>query len=262
LGDIDAIKSPLYDAPAFLAECRFAGVDKVVHVESDARAQSPSVEPNWVRSMVARASLPTALVVHLDLGDALTAASWEALAGPADVRGVRDFGVVGYLQDPERAPGFEANMVAMQRAGLLLDLDCSWEHMALARRFAEDHERLVVVLEHVGYPRRRDDVYFANWSAAIHDLARSENVYCKLSGLGMTDRNWTTGSLRRWVLTCLEAFGTSRCLFGSNWPVDRIASSYDALVAGFRELISVCTEAEQEAICSANAERLYFGPRR
>jgi predicted TIM-barrel fold metal-dependent hydrolase len=47
-------------------------------------------------------------------------------------------------------------------------------------------------------------------------------------------------------------------MFGSNWPIDRIASSYDALVTAFGELIGACSAAEQEAICSANAERLYF----
>ena len=187
LGDIDAIKSPLYDAFAFRAECRFAGVDKVVHVEADVRAAGPDVEPAWARSTASEASLPTALVVHLDLGDPVTAGRVGGLSTQKDVRGVRDFGVVEYLRDPAGAPGFEASLRAMEEAGLVLDLDCSWEHMAAARKLAEEHEGLKIVLEHIGYPRRRDDTYFASWSPAIRDLARAPNVQCKLSGLGMTD---------------------------------------------------------------------------
>ena len=153
--------------------------------------------------------------MHLDLGDPATPGRLRGLSAQRDVRGVRDFGVVDHLAGPAGAAALDASLGAMEEVGLLLDLDCSWEHMAAARKLAQDHERLTIVLEHIGYPRRRDDTYFASWSPAIRDLAQAPNVYCKLSGLGMTDRNWTTGSLRRWVWTSIEAFGPSRCMFRS-----------------------------------------------
>jgi predicted TIM-barrel fold metal-dependent hydrolase len=180
LGDIDAIKSPLFDAAAFAAETRFAGVAKVVHVEADARAANLTSEPDWVASVAAQAGLQTAIVAHTDLGAAPGAQDVRSLSERAGIRGIRDFGIA--------AP----------------------------------------------------------------------NMACKLSGLAMTDWGWSVESLRRWVVTSLESFGPSRCMFGSNWPLDRMASSYDALVTAFRELIGSCSAAEQEAICSANAENLYF----
>jgi predicted TIM-barrel fold metal-dependent hydrolase len=258
LGDIDNIKSPLYDIAAFHAESRFAGVEKVVHVEAAARTANPTVEPDWVRSIAVNAELPVAIVVHLDLSAPSAAEEVKRLAERPDIRGVRDFGVVHYLEDPAQVPDFEANLKAMEDMGLLLDLDCAWEHMARAKVLAEAHPRLQIVLEHIGYPISRDDAYFADWSAAIRQLGAARNVYCKLSGLGMTDLRWTVESLRRWVISSVEAFGPSRCLFGSNWPVDRIASSYDALVAAFLELISGYGPDEQERICRTNAEQLYF----
>lgn len=261
LGDIDAIKSPLFDPAAFLAETRFACVDKVVHVEADARPANVMSEPDWVDSVATRAGLETAIVVHLDLGAPSAGEHVRSLGRRSSIRGVRDFGLAAYLRrtsDQATGRAFEANLQAMAEAGLLLDLDCAWEDMAAARSLAQEHPRLTIVLEHIGYPRRRDDEYFARWSLAIRDLALARNVHCKLSGLGMTDRNWTVESLRRWVSTALEAFEPSRCMFGSNWPVDRIASSYDALVAAFFELIGTCSASEREAICSANAEKLYF----
>lgn len=261
LGDIDAIKSPLFDPAAFVAETRFAGVDKVVHVEADARPATVTSEPDWVESAAASAGLATAIVVHLDLGAPSAAEQVRSLGQRSGIRGVRDFGLAAYLRgtsDPATAGTFRANLRAMAEAGLLLDLDCAWEDMAAARNLAQELPQLTIVLEHIGYPRRRDDEYFASWSPAIRDLAVASNVHCKLSGLGMTDRNWTVESLRRWVATAIEAFGPSRCMFGSNWPVDRIASSYDALVAAFLELIGTCSASEREAICSANARKLYF----
>jgi predicted TIM-barrel fold metal-dependent hydrolase len=258
LGDIDAIKSPLYDAGALLAETRFAGLRGAVHVEADAKASDPFAEPSWVRGMAARSPLPVSQVVHADLCSPGSAGDVAAFGAAADVVGIRDFGVVGYLRDPASAPAFAANLDAMARAGLILDLDCAWEDMPLAYELALAHPELRIVLEHIGYPRRRDDAYFTSWAPAIRRLAAAPNVHCKLSGLGMTDRGWTIGSLRRWVATCIEAFGPGRCLFGSNWPVDRIASSYDALTDAFAELIADLPFAGQRAILVGNAQALYF----
>lgn len=258
LGDIDAIKSPLYDAGALLAEARFAWLGKAVHVEADARAPDAFAEASWVRDMAAGTSLPVSMVVHADLGSPASAADIAIFGAACDVAGIRDFGVASYLRDPSGTPAFGANLHGLEEAGLILDLDCAWETMPLAYELAVAHPRLRIVLEHIGYPRRRDDVYFSDWAVAIRKLAAAPNVHCKLSGLGMTDRGWTTRSLRRWVATSIEAFGPARCLFGSNWPVDRIASSYDALVAGFGELISDLSASERHAICVGNAEVLYF----
>jgi predicted TIM-barrel fold metal-dependent hydrolase len=258
LGNIEPIKSPLFDPSAFIAETRFCGVCKAVHVEADARSARPMAEPDWVRSVARASGLPTAIVVHVDLGAPSGPDEVAVLRQWRDIRGVRDFGTANYLRDPASHVGFEASLHALEEAGLVLDLDCVWEDMGAARKLAEAHPLLRIVLEHIGYPRRRDDAYFASWSPAIRNLALAGNVHCKLSGLGMTERSWTTGSLRRWVTTSLEAFGPARCMFGSNWPVDRIASSYDALINAFLELIGTCTSEEKEAVCSANAEALYF----
>jgi predicted TIM-barrel fold metal-dependent hydrolase len=258
IGNIESIKAPLFDGYAFHAESRFTGVERIVHVEAAAGAAHPDVESAFVREAAAAAGLPCALVVSLDLSSPVAVQTLAALGQQADVRGVRDFGVVEYLDRADGAPEFHAALEAMGRADLLLDLDCDYQHMAKAREMAERHPELNVVLEHIGFPRARDDAYFSSWSSAIRHLAGAPNVSCKLSGLGMTDREWTVASLRRWVDTCLEAFLPPRCLYGSNWPVDRIASSYDAVVAAFGELIGGLSESERHAIWFANAERLYF----
>jgi predicted TIM-barrel fold metal-dependent hydrolase len=70
----------------------------------------------------------------------------HAFAERPDVRGVRDFGVVRYLDDPSGPRHFEARLKAMEKSGLLLDLDCDWEHMGLARRLADAHPGLRIVL--------------------------------------------------------------------------------------------------------------------
>lgn len=73
----------------------------------------------------------------------------------------------------------------------------------------------------------------------------------------MTDPRFTPESLRRWVETCVEVFGPARCVLGSNWPVDRLYSSYDVIMDLYRGYIAGLGETEQVAILSGNARRLY-----
>jgi predicted TIM-barrel fold metal-dependent hydrolase len=73
----------------------------------------------------------------------------------------------------------------------------------------------------------------------------------------MYDHRWTVESIRPWVMACLEAFGVARCFFGSNWPVDRLFSSYDAVIDAYAEIISDLSSSEQEALFSANATKVY-----
>ncbi len=88
-------------------------------------------------------------------------------------------------------------------------------------------------------------------------LAKADNIVMKISGLGMMDRRWTIESLRPWVLGSIEAFGVDRVDFGTNWPVDRMFSSYPDLINAYANIISGFRRDEQIAMFSGNAERLF-----
>jgi predicted TIM-barrel fold metal-dependent hydrolase len=79
----------------------------------------------------------------------------------------------------------------------------------------------------------------------------------KISGLGMCDPNWTVESWRPWVSSCIELFGVERSFFGTNWPVDRLFSSFPDVIDAYEELISGFSESEQIALFSGNAERIF-----
>jgi predicted TIM-barrel fold metal-dependent hydrolase len=129
--------------------------------------------------------------------------------------------------------------------------------MGKARDVAKRFPGVAMVLEHAGFPRSRSDEYFRDWKSGLHDLAQAESVSCKISGLGMFDNQWTVDSLRPWVMACIEAFGVERSFFASNWPVDRLYSSYDPLIDAYFEIISDFSPSEQVALFSGNAERIY-----
>ena len=89
------------------------------------------------------------------------------------------------------------------------------------------------------------------------DAAGAPNVVCKVSGLGMCDNAWTVDSFRPWVLACIEAFGAGRTFFGTNWPVDRLYSSYSDVLGAYEQIIGDFSEDEQRALFSGNAERVF-----
>ena len=254
LGDINAIKTLVYSADAFLAESRFANVSNVVHVQAALGAADPVAETVWLEEMFQRTGCPNAIVACADLQDPNVEEILERhVAASPRVRGIRDFAKGDYLVSPEWHRGYSL----LERYDLLCDLDCSWENMSKARDVASKFPNSTMVLEHVGYPSSRSDEYFRNWRTGLTALAEAENTYCKISGLGMYDHQWTVDSIKPWVLACLDVFGIDRCFFGTNWPVDRLYSSYDPIVNAYDEITKDLTLTEREALFFANASRIY-----
>jgi L-fuconolactonase len=93
----------------------------------------------------------------------------------------------------------------------------------------------------------------------VRSLAAHDNVTCKVSGL-VTEadwQRWTVADLRPYFEVVLDAFGPSRLMFGSDWPVCLLAASYSEVVASARELTSSLSPAEQGEIFSGTAARVY-----
>ncbi|MBV8521620.1 MAG: amidohydrolase family protein, partial [Acetobacteraceae bacterium] len=95
------------------------------------------------------------------------------------------------------------------------------------------------------------------WRDGMRVLAGCPNIAAKISGLGMTDHSWSVESIRPYVLETIDAFGVGRCMFASNFPVDRLYGSYGAIWAAFAETIRGGSEAEKVALFRENAERIY-----
>jgi predicted TIM-barrel fold metal-dependent hydrolase len=257
LGDIDGIKSTRYEAEHWWAEARFAAAEGVVHVQAAVGTPDPVEETRWLTAMHARTGYPNALIAHADLGEASIAGVLDAHQESALMRGVRDFSTEPRLAAGEISRAFDHGLRELASRGLVLDLDCEWPQMANAAKLATAHDDLVIVLEHIGFPRSRDPEYFEAWRDAMSVLAGAANVYCKISGLGMKDPLWTLDSIRPWVRQCVEAFGPARCVIGTNWPVDRLYSSYDAIADAYRACLSEYSDAEQQQILAGNARKVF-----
>jgi predicted TIM-barrel fold metal-dependent hydrolase len=254
LGDISAIKSVKYGLQDFIAESRFAGVAAAVHVQAAVGTSDPVEETRWVEDVAGASPIPMGIVAGASLSGEDVAQQLERHLKSPHVRGVRDYGREDYLDDP----AFHRGVAELAARGLVLDLDCPWQDMPKALALARENPELTVVLEHIGYPRDTSSLeYFEAWRQGISLLAASENVYCKISGLGMNRRGWTAGELRPWVAHCIEQFTPSRCMWGSNWPVDRLYGSYDAYALAFRHLIATYSLSEQQQMANGVARSTY-----
>ena len=253
LETVRPIQAQRYWADDWIAESRFANVVKSVHVECAVGTPDPVAETRWLQAFADRLGHPHGIVAEVHLAQPDAEAVLEGHLAFANVRGVRDFGEGDYELDPDWRRGF----ALLARHELVACLDSRPERYARVKDLATSYPDTRICLDHAGLPLRRDDEYLALWRREMTNLAEAPNVIVKISALGMGDPHWTVDSIRPLLLHCIEAFGVERTVFGSNWPVDRLFSSYPDVVAAYASIIADLSQDEQTAMFSANAER-YF----
>jgi L-fuconolactonase len=141
--------------------------------------------------------------------------------------------------------------------GLTFDVPDSWpRHLDAAVRLADALPDLVVVIDHLAKPPRgRDDL--ADWEKALREAAARPNVRAKVSGLQLDGQPYTATALRSVLVVALEAFGPSRLMFGSDWPMTLAHGGYAASLAVTRELLAELSPAEQQLVWHDVAETTY-----
>lgn len=153
---------------------------------------------------------------------------------------------------------FNAGIRAVTAAGLVYDVLIFERHLPQTLEFVDRHPDQVFVLDHIAKPRIREGS-FETWRARMRELAKRPRVYCKISGM-VTEADWsawTEADLRPYLDVVLEAFGPSRLMFGSDWPVCLVATSYERwarFVAGFAAALG---EPERDRILGGTAAEAY-----
>ena len=250
---LDRLKGKNYVVDDFIAETRGANVTTAVHMQAAVGIEDPVKESEWLQQAADRTGFPQAIVAYSNLKDPRVEDELARHRGYPNVRGIRDFSEGDYLVDPD----FHRGYALLQRLDLVASLDVKWENMAKMRDLAGKFPNVRAVLDHCGFPEERTDEYFESWRKGITTLAEAENVVCKISGLGMVDWSWTVDSIRPWILHCIDAFGPERCIFASNWPVDKLFSTYDVLIDAYTEIVAGFSPDEKTAMFSGNAKDLY-----
>ena len=233
--------------------------------------------------------LMAGIVGHADLllGDAVQPVlAAHVAAGQGRFRGIRHatpHDPLGAMLSPRPSspgvmtdPRFQAGFKHLSPLGLSFDAWLLHPQIGELTDLARENPQTEIVLDHVGgvlgigpYALRRHEV-FDEWRRDITALAGCGNVSVKLGGMGMAmfGFDWATrpapassrelaDAWRPFVATCIEAFGAERCMFESNFPVDKHACSYAVLWNAFKRLAKGASDAERAALFSGAATRFY-----
>ena len=237
---------------------------KIVHVEAGADPKDSLIETRWLQKMAAERGFPQAIVAHAELNHPGLEALLAEHASHPNVRGIRQ--IINWHPDPVKTftprdllgdPDWLQGFALLRKYGLSFDLQIYPSQMPAAARLASQHPDPLMVLNHAGMPVERDAAGIQAWRAGMRALANQPNVYVKISGLAMLDWQWSEASLRPFVLEALEIFGVDRCLFASNFPVDRLFGSFARFYGAYESIVSGCSADEKRKLFAANAERIY-----
>ena len=230
------------------------GVEKTVLVQ----ASNSLAESRWLLNLADQNSFIAGVVGWVDLMSRDVDAELRELTAHPKFKGVRHLVESEPQDDWLVQPAVLSSLKRLSTYGLSYDLLVHTRHLKHVSRVAESCPELALVIDHLAKPPiAKNEI--KEWSKAFKPLASYPNIYCKLSGL-VTEANWTswqTDDLRPFVEFALESFGPERLMFGSDYPVCLLASSYDRVLASFQEILKSLNDGERERIFSTNAARFY-----
>ncbi|CAF0935690.1 unnamed protein product [Rotaria sordida] len=160
-----------------------------------------------------------------------------------------------YLTDKTWLEGFQL----LTSYSLSFDFHVYPTQMIDASKVARQYPNAILILDHCGLPGDdRND--FNSWKEGMKHMAEQSNVICKLSGLVMFNHAWSKELFAPYILECLRLFTPKRCMFGSNFPVDRLHITYEELVNVYRDIAendAGLSKDELELIFKHNAIKTY-----
>lgn len=264
-GDIRPIRHS-YVVKHLRADIGALPVIKTVHLQCDWDPSDPPGETRWLESQATAHGLPTGLVAYARLQDENVGTVLDRHAEASTrLRGIRQimnwhadsvltFGAPNGLM---RAAEWRRGFAMLAPRGLSFDLQLYPHQMDEADELAADFPETNIVLNHGGMPVDRSTDGFALWRAGMRKLAHHQNISVKISGLGMVDHHWTVESFRPIVEEIIAIFGTHRCMFASNFPVDKLYSSYAAVWNAFNAITASLSADERRALFATNAQHIY-----
>jgi predicted TIM-barrel fold metal-dependent hydrolase len=254
-----------YPIEEYLADIRGSGVESSVYVQTNWAKERAVEEVEWVQATAEAHGWPSAIVGYADLlaDDADTVLRRQSRC--ALLRGVRmqlhwhDNPMYRFAAGPDLAadPRLQRNLRALAAHGLSFDLQVFSGQMKGAAALARINPEITFVLQHAGMLEDSSDAGVGAWREGVKRLADEPNVVSKLSGLGTFIHRNDPSHIAFIVRETVELFGPERCLFGSNFPIEKLWTSYGELVDAYRTALSELSAKAQRLILGDTARRVY-----
>jgi hypothetical protein len=264
LGDLDYLRHTYLPAD-YRADVGSHNVVGSVHIEAVwDRARNAIEETEWLNTIDKSHGVAARAIAYVPLASPDAPKLLAAQAAHPRVVGVRE--IIRWHPEPARSwaelgivdrPDFRAGVAALAPHDFVLELLMNPYQAAEVARLARDFPNQTILINHCCTPNDRDEAGIARWHACLARLAAEPNVAIKVSNFGAYSPDRSLPVLRQTVMGCIDAFGTARAMFGTDYPVARRNMGYGAMVDAFAAIISDFSAAEQRALFHDNAARYY-----
>ncbi|BBK31176.1 putative TIM-barrel fold metal-dependent hydrolase [Stella humosa] len=254
-----------YDIDEYMADAVPCGVVKSVFVQVNVAPGGEVDEAAWVQQTADRHGFPHAVTAFADLAAPDVGDVLDRQMAVCRLRAVRQ--QIHWHANPQyrfaarpdvmNDPAWRRGLAEVERRGLMFELQVFASQMADAAALLRAFPGVTFILTHAGMLEDRTPAGWALWRAGMVELASCPNVATKVSGLGTFDR---ACSVERWkpiVTATIDLFGPGRCLFGSNFPIEKLWTDYATLIATVRACLADLPEADRQAVLHDTAQRLY-----
>ncbi len=155
-------------------------------------------------------------------------------------------------------PNFLRGISALKKYNYTYDILIFPHQLGATLEFVKKFPNQKFVIDHIAKPYIKDG-FFEGWATLMKEIAKCKNVYCKLSGMiTEADYNtWTPEQIEPYMNLVLEAFGSERLMYGSDWPVCLVAGNYEKVKSLTTNFIKNLSEDEQKNMMGANAIKFY-----
>jgi predicted TIM-barrel fold metal-dependent hydrolase len=254
-----------YLAPEFIGEVTPHGVVKSIYVQVNVAAQKEVEEVAWVQSVGAAHGFPHAITGYADLASPDVGATLDCELAYPGLRAIRqqlhwhEKPLYRFAPRPDimNDATWRRGLKEVEKRGLAFELQVFTSQMEDSAQLARDFPGVQFVLLHAGMLEDRSPAGWAAWQTGMTRLAACPNLAVKLSGLGTFDRKCSVELWRPVVEETVALFGPGRCLFGSNFPIEKLWTTYDHLIEVMRECLAGLSPAERRAVLHDTASRIY-----
>ena len=263
-GPYEAIRRD-YLIGEYLDDIARTAVTRSVYVQANWAPDRFADEVAWVQRVADESGWPHAIVGYVDLLAADVRPQLDRLAKYPLLRGVRmqlhwhENEMYRFAPRPDLPtdPVLRRNVARLADYGLVFDLQVFAGQMSGAAELAATCPDVTFVLQHAGMLEDRSPEGRGEWRAGMGRLAARPNVFSKLSAFGTFIHRNDPVHIADIVGETVAIFGAERCLFGSNFPIEKLWTGYDALLDAFRDAASDFTAGARAAIFEETAARIY-----
>ena len=254
-----------YPMSEYLSDIAGTGITRAVYVQANWAPGQAEAEARFIEDTARETGWPHATVAYADMTVPDARPALDRLARFPRVRGIRQ--QFHWHANPQYRfaarpdlcadPAVIANVARLADYGWAFDLQVFAGQIPHALDLVDACPDVTFVLQHAGMLEDTSEAGRVLWRAAMADLALRPNANAKLSGFGTFNHRNDPGHIAWLVSETVTMFGADRCLWGSNFPIEKLWTDYGSLLSAHRAAAGGPSAAETRAIFNDTAARVY-----